>query len=423
MQAQFTFKGTIDNYAGKRALLKLNTAFDGVVAGTITTDASGKFSIPIKEKYTGVLTLSLLDAKQDHIFISDNTNIDFKASLDSDNQFYLIDAGNALNTAYRNYLSYNNKKTTSLPQLETLINSYKPSDAFYSQIQAEIKNINSLPESDYTKYPYLAYYIPASKLAESLKKNNTKDYAAAKEIIIEQFANSGEEFETSGLGKGLLYNYFVLSTTGISSADQENKIDQAVQTLLDEAGEETSRGQEILAAAIDMLISYGVDKVAEKYMAKAQSMTCEITPELKETLAKNNNIKVGKIIPNVAFTHKLAGKYNSLYDIKTSYKLILVWASWCSHCQQEMPYVKQFYDRFKKSGGEIIALSVDYSKEDWEKAIVDFTWLNDSELLGWDSDFVKTLNISGTPTLILVDNNNKILKITSRISEIANTVK
>jgi len=425
MQAQFTFKGTIENYAGKRALLKINTAFDDVVVGNVVTDASGKFSIPFKEKYTGVLTLSLLDAKQDQIFISDNTNIDFKASLATDNnQFFLTNAGNSINTSYRNYLNYNDKKTTLLPQLETMLNDYKSSDPFYAQIQSEIKNIKSLPESDYTKYSYLVYYIPASNLTKSLKTNNNTDYAATKNLIIEQFVNSGEEFETSGLGKSLLYNYFSLSVIGASSAeDQENKIDHAVQTLLDAAGEETSRGQEILAASIDMLTSYGVDKIAEKYTAKAQSMTCEITPELKETLEKNNNMKIGKTIPNVTFTHKLGGKYRSLYDVKAKYKLVMVWASWCSHCQQEMPYIRQIYDNFKKSGGEIIGLSVDYSKEDWERAISDIPWLNDSELLGWDSDFVKTLNISGTPTLILVDSNNKILQNSSKISEILKLVK
>lgn len=144
---------------------------------------------------------------------------------------------------------------------------------------------------------------------------------------------------------------------------------------------------------------------------------------LKKTIQDNNSIKEGKIIPNIKFTQKLNDKYTYLYDIKTKYKLIMVWASWCSHCQQEMPYVKQFYENFKKSGGEIIALSVDYNKEDWQNAIKETSWLNDSDLIYWDSKFVKELNITGTPTLILVDQKNKILKITSKISDINNLIK
>jgi thiol-disulfide isomerase/thioredoxin len=286
-------------------------------------------------------------------------------------------------------------------------------------LQNEIQRIENLTQPDLSNHPFLSYYISASELIKS-----TEIGEEPVNLILEHFKNAGKEFETSGLGKSLLYNYLKLSSSGATTqTDWENKVDRAIEVLLEEVGEDTSRGQEILSATINFLNGYGITKLADKYMNKAESLTCDISPELKSTIEKNNSIKEGKIMPNIQFTHKLNGKYTSLYDVKTKYKLIIVWAAWCSHCQQEIPFIKQFYENFKKSGGEIIALSVDYDKNDWEDFIKGTSWLNDSDLLYWDSKFAKEQNVTGTPTLFLVDQNNKIVKISSKISDINNLIK
>jgi thiol-disulfide isomerase/thioredoxin len=421
LPAQFTFKGTITNYSNKRVVVKLDRAFDDLFIGNLTTNSSGSFSVPIKEKYTGIIEISLLDAKKNHIFISDNTDIDFSA-VNTDDNLILNNPGNSINKTYQDYLSFNIKKNSILSQLQSISSLYKPTDDFYSPLQSEIQRINNLTQPDTSKYPFLSYYISTSELIKNSETGG--EPASTKNLIIEHFKNAGEEFETSGWGRSLLYNYLKLSSLGASTQeDWENKIDQAIEILLEEVGEDTGRGQEILSASINFLNGYNITKLTEKYMNKAESLTCDISPELKSTIEKNSSIKEDKVMPNIQFTHKLNGKYASLYEIKTKYKLIIVWASWCSHCQQEMPFIKQFYENFKKSGGEIIGLSVDYNKNDWEDFIEGTSWLNDSDLLYWDSKFVKELNITGTPTIFLVDQNNKILKITSKISDINNLIK
>ncbi|MDR2122117.1 MAG: TlpA family protein disulfide reductase [Flavobacteriaceae bacterium] len=424
LQAQFTFKGTITDYPNKRVVVKLDRAFDELLVGTVTTNSSGFFSLPVKEKYTGIIEISLPDAKKGSVFISDNTDIDFTASISNgaDDGFILYNPGNSINKAYQEYLNYELKKSSILPQLQSILNIYTPSDDFYSSLKKEIQTISGLNPPDLSKYPFLSYYISALELV----KNSDSDSGSGsiKNDIIDHLKNSGEEFETAGLGRALLYNYLRQSFSGVSSrTDWENNVDNAIEILLKEVGEDTDRGQETLSAVINFLNGYGITKLADKYMNKAESLTCSINPELKETITRNNSIKEGKIIPDIKFTHKLNGKYSSLYDIKTKYKLILVWASWCAHCKQEKPFVKQFYENFKKSGGEIIALAIDNDKALWEDFIKDTSWLNDSDLLYWDSKYVKELNITGTPTLFLVDQNNKILKITAKISDINSLIE
>jgi thiol-disulfide isomerase/thioredoxin len=422
-QAQFTFKGTINNYSNKRILVKINRAFDDLLIGNTITNSVGSFSIPIKEKYSGIIEISLLDAKKNYIFISDNTDIDFSATVTTNDEFIINIPGNHINDLYQNYLNYDIKKNSILAQLQNIDFYYNSKDDFYLPLQNEIQRISVMKQPNTSEYPFLSYYLKTSELIKNTEIG-IGDAISNKNLILNHFKNAGQEFETSGLGKSLLYNYFKLSVTGASTQkDWENKIDKAIEILLDEVGEETGRGQELLSASINFLNGYGMENLSNKYMKRAESLTCEISSELKETIKNNNSIKEGKIIPNIKFTHKLNNKYAYLHDIKSKYKLIMVWASWCSHCQQELPFIKQFYENFKKSGGEIIGLSVDFNKEDWQNAIKETSWLNDSDLLYWDSKFAKELNITGTPTLFLVDQKNKILKITSKISDINNLIK
>lgn len=422
-QAQFVFKGSISNYSNKRILVKIDRAFDDILIGNITTNSKGDFSVPIKEKYSGIIEISLLDAKKNFNFISDNTNIDFTASIGPSGEFRINNPGNLINVRYQDYINFDIKKNSILNQLQFFLEYYNSQDQFYLPLKNEIQRISTTKQPDISEYPFLTYYIKTSDLIKNSEIENG-DILSNKNLILNHLKNDGEEFDTSGLGRSLLYNYLKLSTTGASTQnDWENKIDKAIEILLDEVGEDTNRGQEILSATINFLNGYGVDNLAEKYIKRAESLTCEISPELKETIKTNNSIKEGKIIPNIKFTHKLNGKYQNLYDIKTKYKLIIVWASWCRHCNQELPFIKQFYENFKNSGGEIIGLSVDYNKEDWENVIKETPWLNDSDLLYWDSKFAKELNVTGTPTIFLLDKNNKILKITPKISNINNLIK
>lgn len=49
--------------------------------------------------------------------------------------------------------------------------------------------------------------------------------------------------------------------------------------------------------------------------------------------------------------------------------------------------------------------------------VKDAGWYNYSDLLKWDSPIVKEFAVDGTPTMILLDKNNKILKIGSRAAQ------
>ena len=83
-----------------------------------------------------------------------------------------------------------------------------------------------------------------------------------------------------------------------------------------------------------------------------------------------------------------------------------------------MPFVKEYYRNFKAEGGEILAISLDYDQASFDHATKDFEWINYTELMRWDTSGVKEFGITSTPTLFLLDKDNKLIKKASHISDL-----
>jgi thiol-disulfide isomerase/thioredoxin len=103
----------------------------------------------------------------------------------------------------------------------------------------------------------------------------------------------------------------------------------------------------------------------------------------------------------------------SLSDVVKNNKLVFVdfWASWCGPCRASIPHLKEVYEKYHSRGFEILAVSYDSKREAWEKAIADeeLTWLQGSNLKGWNCPTVSTYAVRGIPTTILISNEGKIL--------------
>lgn len=139
----------------------------------------------------------------------------------------------------------------------------------------------------------------------------------------------------------------------------------------------------------------------------------------KATLDKNDlvlkmakSVSVGKSFKD--FTLKdVSGKEIKISSClkKGQYVLLDFWASWCGPCRAENPNVLKVYDKYHEKGFDVVAVSLDESKEAWEKAIAadKMPWTQLSDLKGWKSDIVAAYGITGIPANFLLDENGTII--------------
>ena len=86
------------------------------------------------------------------------------------------------------------------------------------------------------------------------------------------------------------------------------------------------------------------------------------------------------------------------------YVLLDFWASWCPPCRAESPYMVAAYKEFAPKGFEIYAVSLDKTKEAWQKGIADLNlgWKHVSELKFWDSKAAEMYGVRSIPANILI---------------------
>lgn len=103
------------------------------------------------------------------------------------------------------------------------------------------------------------------------------------------------------------------------------------------------------------------------------------------------------------------GREVSLTELCKGKKYILIdfWASWCVPCRKEIPNVKRLYAQYAPKGFEVVSISIDKKKADWEKAVR-------AEQLKWPN-FLDTTGVSDlykvkfVPTMYLITSDKTVV--------------
>jgi len=411
--AQFNINGQIENYNNKPILVKLfQNGFPKSITN-VKTDANGNFSTKVPITYDGVIRIEMPTGESVNL-ISDNENIKFKTTLGDNIQ---TDLQAIEGRSLKEYIQLqklnpiNDINTNVLPYLKS---AYQPTDAFYKAIEVEQNRIESLNKAQTVNSDLVKYVNQLEKLASQAKGGITPETATE---ILKHIAKDDDKLEHSGYLPELIYAYINYQFAQNQNNKPEDNLTKATEILLEKGNIETERGQNVLSTIFSLVPEKNFPNFFTNYKSKVNSLTCKITDDLKSKVNNTKALKIGDKAPDIKFETPINGK-KSLYDIKANQKLVVFWASWCPACNKELPFLKEYYTDFKKNGGEIVAISLDFDQNDFNKATKDLTWYNYSDLLKWDSPIAEAYNVQATPTIFLLDKDNKLIKKVGHISEL-----
>jgi peroxiredoxin len=106
------------------------------------------------------------------------------------------------------------------------------------------------------------------------------------------------------------------------------------------------------------------------------------------------------------------GNMVSLSDFKGKLVFLDLWASWCSPCFEEFPYMRDLQEKFSNEDFVMIGIGLDEEKSTWEYTLSqnELPWI---QLYGGgelENDLFRKYQAGGVPFVVLIDEEGNILR-------------
>jgi peroxiredoxin len=163
-----------------------------------------------------------------------------------------------------------------------------------------------------------------------------------------------------------------------------------------------------------------MDYIVDNYVIKDDICLDEkVQNTIQSRIDQSKYLKTGASVPDIILPDP-DGNEIALSGMKNDKILILIFASWCPHCQRLIPQLINLYNHQKEKKLEVYAVSIDTNKTDWTNFITKYNlkWTNVRAINGGYNKIVKDFHLYSTPTMIVIDKNKKVISIPNDISEL-----
>lgn len=135
-------------------------------------------------------------------------------------------------------------------------------------------------------------------------------------------------------------------------------------------------------------------------------------------------IRQGYKAPELALP-AASGDTVKLSSLKGKVVLLDFWASWCGPCRISNKGLVKLYPKYKDKGFEILGVSLDEDRSDWQKAVKKdkVSWLQVIDNGGWESKTVNQWKISAIPTSYLINKDGTLVAMDLEGKELEKALK
>ncbi len=217
-----------------------------------------------------------------------------------------------------------------------------------------------------------------------------------------------------------------LDTAGELDAPKMDKLLEKVRTFLI-SPKANGEDADVASALADFL----GDRASPKSIEWSRKVGQELAAHKDHDLAAAGKILLGtarrlSLIgkPLALKGTTLDGKAFDITSLKDKVVLVVFWASWCAHCQDEIPIMKENYGAYHSKGFEVVAISADDDRGELDEFIKleRIPWINLYEKDG-KHPAMDELGINGFPSTLMVGKDGKVALLNVRDKALGDQLK
>ncbi len=399
------------------------------VKDTVKVDDAGRFTYKAGADIPKGIYLAVINDKSYFEFIINN---DHKFSMETDRKYLsgkMVITNSPENQLFYDYLAYNKTRYAEIQALQKLIVRGKTSKDSIKLIADKSEKINNeiikykldLAE----KYPssFVAFFINAMREPEipdiPFLPNGRKDSTFAYRYVRAHFWD-GTDFTDDRLLRTPVFDNKLKKYFDKILYQNPDTIINEYDRLIERARPNAEMFKYLVWFATYHSESseiMGFDRVfvhvVDTYYITHQA-TWERPSVVENLIKKANRIRsllIGEISPNMVMLDT-NNQPVSMYSIKSNFLILFFWDPDCGHCEQEIPKLKDFYDKQKDSlGVKIFAVCSDTSLVKWKSAIRKrkMDWINVDGPRTLTGDYHEQFDVSTTPVIYILNNRKEII--------------
>ncbi|MDM8162157.1 TlpA disulfide reductase family protein [Labilibaculum sp. K2S] len=423
--AQNTVTGKFPALAGKQVKLVGFTSFGTYGIDSALVTEQGVFKLNYADTNCGMAYLSSW-GKNTYFVVLNKEDILLQGETFADPGRIKCLSGEE-NKLFVQYSKEQAKREQALGAWEYLQNIYQ-ADPFFGKHKApqqEVTNEILRIKQEDTDFmnglnakSYLKWYLPIRKLIGSVAAiaRRQADKIPAALAAFRNIDYADERFYKSGLLKDAIESHFWLLQNCGQVLDIDKEIKVSIDFLIAGLSGNENRFNEVTKYLFNLLESRGLNQASEYLSLKVLTQTsCAVNEKLAQKMESYRAMKIGNTAPDILFTGDVlkngaaTTEANRLSDIQSDYKILIFGAGWCPNCIDELKQLQPLYSKWKLKGVEVVFISLDTDVAAFKALTSSFDFISVCDYQKWDSQPIIDYHVIASPTMYLLDENNKII--------------
>jgi thiol-disulfide isomerase/thioredoxin len=421
-----TLSGTFPAQANQTITLEGAKGLATYSIGSTKADEKGQFTLSYAAADYGVAFLSGED-KKPFVVILEKEGVRLEGQVLGDASSIRVLEGKE-NRWFEQYTLEQGKREQALSAWGYLQNLYENDPLFATQqvpnqaIQTELLRIQKEDEAFIGSLPtdsFVRWFLPIRKLVSSVGAVAQYRTAELPQMVtaFRTLDYSDPRLAKSGLFSDVLESQFwLLENSGESLDENYQKMEVSLDAILKSLEKDELRYNEVVGYVVELLERRSLMQAAEYLALKVlEQEKVAIQPRLARQLEGYRAMKLGTQVPEIQFMGDilLQGKPNSyptrLSEVSAPYRLVIVGASWCPACTEEMTQLIPLYEKWKGLGVEAIFVSLDTDPKAFQAYSEGMPFIAFSDYKKWDTQVVQDYYVSSSPSFYLIDQAGKLL--------------